>query len=299
MSAEHAGTAPTSDPLAGVAHEPGVAKPDAILVADGLRRTFGGLVAVDVAHVEFQRGCITGLIGPNGAGKTTFIDAITGYTPRGRSATTGSVQFAGERLDRLGPHERARRGFSRTFQSLELFDDLTVEQNLLVAAGTPTFWSTIADAVRPRRMRVDAVDETLGLLGLTDVADRRPEELSSGRRHLVALGRALASRPSLVLLDEPAAGLDPPETRILAALLRELPGRGVTVLLVDHDMDLVFGVCDRVHVLELGSIVSSGPPAQVRTDPVVIAAYLGRSTASTDTVSAPASTVPGDEEEPA
>jgi branched-chain amino acid transport system ATP-binding protein len=270
-----------------------------LLAVDGLTVRHGGVVALDSVSLRIHQGDVVGLIGPNGAGKTTCIDAITGYAPHERCGMTGSVKFAGERVDHLGPHERARRGFSRTFQSLELFDDLTVEQNLLVAAGTPTLRSTIADALRPRRLRVDAVQETLGLLGLTGVADRRPGELSNGRRHLVALGRALASGPSLVLLDEPAAGLDPAETRILAGLLRDLPGRGVSVLLVDHDMDLVFGVCDQVHVLDFGRLVSSGPPGNVRTDPVVVAAYLGRSTPTTGAESAPSGTVCAPGEDPA
>jgi branched-chain amino acid transport system ATP-binding protein len=268
-----------------------------LLRVDDLTVRHGEVVALDSVSLRIESGEVVGLIGPNGAGKTTCIDAITGYTPRGRSTSSGSVWFAGERLDRLGPHERAGRGFRRTFQSLELFDDLTVAENLLVAAGTPRVRDTIADALRPRRPRVDAVEETLALLGLTDVGDRRPGELSTGRRHLVALGRALASGPSLVLLDEPAAGLDPAETHVLTELLRGLPGRGVSILLVDHDMDLVFGLCDHVHVLDVARIVSSGPPAHVRNDPVVIAAYLGRSMPGAATGSAPAEAATGPEEE--
>jgi branched-chain amino acid transport system ATP-binding protein len=239
---------------------------------------YGGVAAVSAVSFDIHEGDIVGLIGPNGAGKTTCIDALSGFTPMSPATGTGPrLTFRGVVLDDLGPHDRARRGFVRTFQSLELFDDLTVRENLLVSASRPTVWSTFTDALLPKRQRDPSVDEALELLGIAQDADRRPSELSNGRRHLVALGRALAASPSLVLLDEPAAGLGPGETEELAALLRQLPGRGVSVLLVDHDMGLVLGSCDQVHVLDFGSIISSGPPEQIRNDPVVLSAYLGRS----------------------
>jgi len=220
---------------------------------------------------------ITGLIGPNGAGKTTFIDTLTGFTrPR-----AGRITFEGQAIERTAPHARARRGLVRTFQSLELFDDLTVRENLVIAASPPDLWSTLTDALWPKRRDDRAVDDVLLDLDLGAVADRTPDALSNGQRHIVALARALVARPRLVLLDEPAAGLDPTETAELADVLRRLPARGTAVLLVDHDMALVMGVCDTVHVLDFGRVVASGPPAQVRTDPVVIAAYLGDQEAPT------------------
>lgn len=164
----------------------------------------------------------------------------------------------------------------RTFQSLELFDDLTVRDNLLVAAHPPTWRSTLTDALWPKSHESSETHCILELLDLLPVADRLPTELSNGRRHVVALGRALVSSPQLVLLDEPAAGLDPTETAELATMLRKLPGTGTTVLLVDHDMSLILDVCDTVHVLDFGRVIASGPPEQIRRDPLVIAAYLGR-----------------------
>ena len=243
----------------------------ALLEVEDLSVHFGGLAALDGVTFAVKAGDIVGLIGPNGAGKTTCIDALTGF---GRPSR-GTVRFAGHDVTGLGPHRRARRGFVRTFQALDLFEDLSVRQNLAVAATHPTWRQTLAEAVQPRRHDTTAVNEVLDLVGLTGSADRRPTELSNGQRHLVALGRALVSRPRLLLLDEPAAGLDETESAALGTLLRRLPERGVTVLLVDHDMSLVLGICDQVHVLDLGRLIAGGSPSQVRSDPAVVAAYLG------------------------
>ncbi len=231
----------------------------------------GGLVALDEVSLRVEAGQVVGLIGPNGAGKTTFIDTLTGFTAPAR----GHVHFDGQEITDASPHARSRAGLVRTFQSLELFDDLTVRDNLLVAAHTPTLWSTITDLFWPKSHDSSETHCILDLLDLLPVADRLPTELSNGERHVVALGRALVSSPRLLLLDEPAAGLDPTETAELADRLARLPEIGTTVLVVDHDMSLIMGVCDTVHVLDFGRLVASGPPAQVRTDPTVIAAYLG------------------------
>jgi branched-chain amino acid transport system ATP-binding protein len=251
---------------------------DQLLEVRDLTVRYGGVSALAGVTFSVGAGEVVGLIGPNGAGKTTCIDALTGFT----AASGGQVLLGGHSLDGVAPHARARRGFVRTFQSLELFDDLTVRENLVVSASTPTWWSTVTDALWPKRHLTEAIDETLAMVGLTDVAGRDPSELSNGQRHLVALGRALVSEPQVVLLDEPAAGLDPDETAALGALLRTLPGRGVSVLLVDHDMPLVMGTCDRVLVLDFGRLIASGTPGEVRADPAVVAAYLGASAGGPD-----------------
>lgn len=232
----------------------------------------GGLVALDSVHLTVATGSITGLIGPNGAGKTTFIDAVSGFTPAAR----GHIEFAGTQVEQLPPHHRSRLGLVRTFQSLELFDDLTVRENLSVAAVSPTWRSTFTDLFWPKAASNDDSDALLAAFDLMAHADRSPSELSNGQRHLVALARAMASRPKLVFLDEPAAGLDPEETDELATALRRMPEMGTAVLLVDHDMSLVMGVCDTLHVLDFGRIIASGTPTTVRSDPLVIAAYLGQ-----------------------
>lgn len=235
----------------------------------GLSVSYGGLVAVDAVDLDVGDGAIVGLIGPNGAGKTTCIDAVCGFV-----AASGHVVLDGRALDGLPPHGRARAGLVRTFQSVELFDDLTVRENLLVAAAPTRWWSLLADALAPRRTRVD-VDWALDALGLTDAGDARPRELPAGARRLVGLARAIVSRPRVVLLDEPAAGLDPSESAALGERLRALPALGISVLLVDHDMHLVLGVCEEVTVLDFGQVIARGTPAEVRADPAVARAYLG------------------------
>jgi len=241
------------------------------LEVHGLSVSFGGLHAVRDVTLQIPPGSVTGLIGPNGAGKTTTIDALCGFVD-----ARGTIALGGRSLDGLPPHERARAGLARTFQSIELFDDLTVAENLLVAASRGRWWSTALDLVAPRRdaRRVD-VGGILELVGITDLADARPTSLSHGRRRLVSVARALASRPQLLLLDEPAAGLDPDETIALGDLLRRLPDTGIGVMLVDHDMSLVLDVCRDLIVLDVGAVIASGPTAEVSRDPAVTAAYLG------------------------
>jgi branched-chain amino acid transport system ATP-binding protein len=244
----------------------------ALLNVDALRVTYGGVTAVDDVDLEVPAGKVVGLIGPNGAGKTSTIDALTGY----HAPSGGSVTFDGEDITRLRPHVRARRGLVRTFQSVELFDDLTVEENLLVASQRMGVLRALRDLLLPIGEHPrDAVDWALDLCGLTDVRDRFPTELSHGRRKLVGVARALAQKPRLVLMDEPAAGLDTDESEELGRHLRALPEAGVTVLLVDHDMSLVLSVCDEVVVLDFGRVIARGTPAQIRNDDTVIAAYLG------------------------
>ena len=241
-------------------------------VAD-LTVSYGGLNAVDGVTFAIPEGGIVGLIGPNGAGKTTCIDALSGFLPDAR----GHVSLAGQDLSGRPAHQRARLGLVRTFQSVELFDDLTIRENLFVAASPERWWSPLADAVMPRRgLRAAEIGWALEVVGLDSDGERYPTELSHGRRRLAGLARALASRPRLLLLDEPAAGLDPSESEALAALVRSLPGLGISVLLVDHDMGLVFGTCEMIHVLDFGILTASGDAASIRSDPAVIEAYLGR-----------------------
>jgi branched-chain amino acid transport system ATP-binding protein len=223
--------------------------------------TFGGKRALDGVAIAAEPGHVTGLIGPNGAGKSTLFDVICGL----RKPAAGRIRLNGRDVTRLGPAQRVRCGMARTFQRLELFGRLSVRENLLVAAE-----------LGPERRRAErAVTQLLARLDLAEIADRPADELSTGTGRLVEVGRALAVKPRFLLLDEPAAGQDAEETRRFAALLRALAGEGTTVILVEHDMSLVMGVCDQVHVLDLGTIISSGPPDVIRRDQTVLAAYLG------------------------
>ena len=243
-----------------------------LLTVTGLGVSYGGVRAVEAVDLTVAEGRVVGLIGPNGAGKTSTIDALTGYHP----PSAGSIVFDGRDITRMRPHLRARSGLVRTFQSVELFDDLSVDENLLVAADHVGVLVALRDLLLPvSQPSRDDVDWALDLCGLRDVADRRPTELSHGRRKLVGVARALARRPKLVLLDEPAAGLDTDESLELGRRLRTLPEAGVSVLLVDHDMGLVLSVCDEVVVLDFGRRIAHGTPDEIRADPAVVAAYLG------------------------
>ena len=230
-------------------------RPAVLRVAD-LSVAFGGVRALREVSIVVGEGELVGLIGPNGAGKTTLVDAVSGFV-----GYTGRVELAGADLSGLPPYERARRGLGRTWQSTELFDDLDVQENLTVAArGGPTA-------------------RALALVGMDWAAEAMPAQLSMGQRKLVGVARALAARPRLLCLDEPAAGLDTRESAELGACLRGLADQGQSMLLIEHDMGLVLGICDRVVVLEFGQVIADGPPAVVRTDPQVIAAYLGEGVA--------------------
>ncbi len=247
---------------------------DIVLSVESLTVKYGNVVALNDVSFSIPRGSVTGLIGPNGAGKTTLIDALTNYT----RATSGSVVFEGEATQSARAHRLARRGLTRTFQSVELFNDLTVEENLAVAAQPPSLLGALGSVFAGRaETRHEDVEWALTVTELHGVAGRYPTELSHGQRKLVGVGRALARRPSLLLLDEPAAGLDTAETLALGERLRTLPNHGVTVLLIDHDMGLVLGTCDHVMVLDFGNLIASGTAAEIRADRRVVDAYLGSS----------------------
>ena len=243
-----------------------------LLEVTGLRVAYGGVVAVDEVSLCVEEGQIVGLMGPNGAGKSSVIDALSGYLPSRR----GHVRLAGASLDGQPAYSVARRGLVRTFQSVELFDDLTVAENLAVAATHTGVWAAIRDLVRPGTgSDHEAVDWALHVCGLEQVGNAYPTQLSHGQRKLAGVARALARRPVVVLMDEPAAGLDTEESRAFGERLRTLPDQGTSVLLVDHDMGLMLGVCDRIVVLEFGRVIAQGTPEQIAKDPRVAAAYLG------------------------
>jgi len=233
--------------------------------------SFGGVRALIEVDVQVEPGQLLGLIGPNGAGKTTFIDAISGFV-----SYRGTVLLAGQDLSGKAPHERARRGLARTWQSIELFDDLTVRENVAVAAEHPSAWTALREVVSGSSDQTEQVDTALQVFGLEGRGDAVPSELSQADRKLVGVARALAAKPRLLCLDEPAAGLDTLESETLGRRLREIADRGTATLLVDDDMGLVLSISDYVVVLEFGEVIAHGTPDAVRRDPSVIGAYLGQ-----------------------
>jgi branched-chain amino acid transport system ATP-binding protein len=246
----------------------------ALLQAAGVSVSFGGVQALVDVDLEVGERQLVGLIGPNGAGKTTFIDAVSGFV-----RCRGQIELDGFDLAGVPPHGRARLGLARTWQSVELFDDLSVRENLAVAAGRPSLWASIREALSPSPEDAPAVDAALGLLGLEPVADALPGDLTQSERKHVGIARALAAQPRVICLDEPAAGLDAGETQELGRRLRDVVDGGPSILLVDHDMGLVLGICDRVVVLEFGRVIADGPADDVRRDPDVVKAYLGSAAA--------------------
>jgi branched-chain amino acid transport system ATP-binding protein len=238
----------------------------ALLEVRGLTVRFGGHNAVTEVDLDVERGCVTGLIGPNGAGKTTIFNAITGLQP----GSDGTLTFNQHDITHARPRERARLGIARTFQHLEAFGTLTARENILVAAEIRRRWA--------HDLGADPTSDTEAILdrvGLRDVADQRTDTLPTGLVRLCEVGRALAVRPHLLLLDEPASGLSDHETRGFVTLLRTLAGEGMAILLVEHDVGFVMEVCERVHVLNYGAVLAVGTPTEVRRNQAVLDAYLG------------------------
>ena len=236
------------------------------LAVEGIRVRFGGITALDGVSLAVAPGEVAGLIGPNGAGKTTLFNVVCGR----QRHESGSVRLGGRDLAGLRPNERARLGLGRTFQRLEVFGSMTVRENVLVAAEIRRRWAR--DGSDPRAVAAQLLAE----VGLGAVADRRVEQLPTGTARLVEVARALAARPSVLLLDEPSSGLDEAETDDLSLLLRRMAAAGTGILLVEHDVEMVMSVCSRIFVLDFGRLLASGTPAEIRADEQVEAAYLGR-----------------------
>ena len=253
-----------------------------MLEVDALCRNFGGLPALSEVSFAVPKGCVTALIGPNGAGKTTLINCITGVD----QGSSGRVQFAGKEISRFAAHRIARLGISRTFQNLRLFPRLSVLDNVLCGLSVEGGRSMVGALLRPpylrnreRRLRLKGL-ATLDRFNLLDLADWPVGVLAYGDRKRVELARAVISEPRLLLLDEPVAGLNHQETAAVAREIRALRAQGFTLLLVEHDMDLVMGVSDQVVVLDGGRCIARGTPQQVRVNPLVLEAYLGRTSAT-------------------
>ena len=248
-----------------------------LLSIRGLTKRFGGLTANSDISLDVPEGSLTAVIGPNGAGKTTFFNMISGALP----PTEGRIRFAGEDITGLPPAEVARRGLVRTFQLVQLFRNMTVVENVEVGLHVVTRGTLGAALLRPRWARAQERDvaerarELLAFVGLAGEADRPADRLAYGQQRLLELARALAAKPRLLLLDEPAAGLNTQESAALAAIIRQVNAQGTTVLLIEHDMSLVMRVAGHVAVLDFGRKIAEGAPAAVQAHPDVLAAYLG------------------------
>ena len=237
----------------------------ALLEAENVEVRFGGVRAVADVDLHVEAGTITGLIGPNGAGKTTLFNVICGL----QAIDSGRVVLDGTDITKVKAHGRARLGIARTFQRLEVFASMTARENILVAAEIRRQWS------RDRSDPAVLVEEIIDLIGIGSVADRVAGALPTGVGRLVELGRALAAKPRVVLLDEPSSGLDEQESDAFADLVVRLAGEGLAVLLVEHDVDLVMRVCSVINVLDFGSVLAVGTPSDIQRDAGVRAAYLG------------------------
>jgi neutral amino acid transport system ATP-binding protein len=267
---------PRATRLPGVPPEPGAAKPDPILVAEGVTKTFGGLHAVQVSRLEVQRGTITALIGPNGAGKTTLFNLLTGFD----RADAGRWSFEGRPLAGLPAYRIARAGMVRTFQLTKSLTLLTVLENLKLGSGQQAgerfFTALVRPLWREREASIERrADETLARFGLGLMRDEFAGTLSGGQRKLLELARALMAQPAMIMLDEPTAGVNPALTQSLLRHIQQLRDEGMTILFVEHDMDVVMGISDWVVCMAEGRVIAEGPPASIGSNHAVIDAYLG------------------------
>jgi branched-chain amino acid transport system ATP-binding protein len=265
-----------ADRLSEVEPVPGVSKPDPILVVDGVRRTFGGLVAVDVEHVEVQRGLITALIGPNGAGKTTFFNLLTGFD----KPDQGTWIFDGAPMAGVPAHKVARNGMVRTFQLTKALARLTVIENMRLGAtgqgGERFLQAIIPSTWRAKEQEItERADALLERFKLSHMRDQYAGTLSGGQRKLLEMARALMTEPRLVMLDEPMAGVNPALTQSLLGHVKDLRAQGMTVVFVEHDMDVVYDISDWVVVMAEGRVIAEGPPESIGANQQVIDAYLG------------------------
>lgn len=248
-----------------------------LLQLSGVSRSFGGVRAVDEVSFDVAGGTVHGLIGPNGAGKTTVLNLISGLMP----LTAGTIRLGGARINRLPPHRIAAAGVGRTFQSIRLFPMMTAIDNVLAGAhtrrraSTPAFLAFLPAAREEERQQRIAAAALLARVGLAGRARHQARALAYGEQRRLEIARALAGEPRLLLLDEPAAGMPHAEIGDLAALIRAIALGGQTVLLVEHNMELVMSVCDRITVLDFGRVIAEGTPHEVSGHPAVIAAYLG------------------------
>lgn len=264
------------DRMADASPEPGSSKSDPILVADGVKRSFGGLTAVDVSHLEVQRGTITALIGPNGAGKSTFFNLLTGFD----RVDGGRWTFEGRRIDGRRGHQVARAGMVRTFQLTKALTRLSVLDNMLLGAQGQVGERMAGAFLRPlwRSQERANTERAMELLERFKLIDKRRDmagSLSGGQRKLLEMARALMTDPSMIMLDEPMAGVNPALVQSLLHHITSLRDEGKTVLFVEHDMDVIMGISDWIVVLAQGQVIAEGRPSDIRSDQQVIDAYLG------------------------